>query len=197
MVFFSGKGKFLILFVHGDCGTAGYAACAHSSCNHGRMACHSASHGQDALRHFHSFNIFGRGFQSYQNHLFASCRPCFCILGGKHDFTAGCAGRCCQGFCNGGCSRKCFRVKLGVKQGVQVSGLNHGNCLLLCNHSLVYQITCNLKGRLCGSLAVSGLEHVKVPVLNGKLHILHVSVMVFQFVADIHKLSEHFGHGIL
>ena len=34
-------------------------------------------------------------------------------------------------------------------------------------------------------------------VLNGELHILHVSVMVFQFVADIHKLSEHFGHGVL
>ena len=80
-----------------------------------------------------------------------------------------------------------------MKQCVQVTGINHCHCFLLCAHSFIYQVAGNLQCSLCGSLAVSGLQHIQLAMLHGKLHILHISVVSLQFVAHTIKLLESLG----
>ena len=64
-----------------------------------------------------------------------------------------------------------------MKQCVKVSRVDHGNSFFLCTHAFIHQVACDLQSSLSGSLAVSGLQHVQLAVLYGKLHILHVSVV--------------------
>ena len=77
-----------------------------------------------------------------------------------------------------------------MKKCVEVSGIDHGNCLLLVDHTLVNEVAGNLESSLCGSLAVSCLKHIELAVLNGELHILHVSVMILKDSADLIELCE-------
>ena len=196
MILFSCQRKFLICLIHIDGRTARYAACSHSSCYNCRMTRHTASYGQDTLCHLHAFDIFRRSFQTYQHDFLASCRPCFCIFCRKHDFSASCTRRCCQCFCNRFCTLESIRIELRMQQRIQISRVNHRDCLLFGNHPFIYQITGNLQSCLRRSLTAAGLQHIQMLVFNGKFHILHVSVMVLQRVADSHKLLKYFRHHI-
>ena len=80
-----------------------------------------------------------------------------------------------------------------MKQSVEVSGVYHCNSLLLVNHTLVNKVARNLKSSLSRSLTVSCLKHIKLFILNGKFHILHISVVVFKSFAYILELCESFG----
>ncbi len=42
----------------------------------------------------------------------------------------------------------------------------------------------DLQGGSRGTLAVTGLEHIELAVLNGELHILHIPVVIFQAACD-------------
>ena len=64
-------------------------------------------------------------------------------------------------------------------------------------HAFVYQVAGNLYGGGSGTLAVTGLQHVKLAVLNGELHVLHVMIMIFKGLADFHELLERFGELLL
>ena len=75
-----------------------------------------------------------------------------------------------------------------MKQSIQVSGLYGKNRLLLVDHSFIYHVMGDLQSSLCCSLSVTALQHVKSAILDGELHILHISVVIFQFVGDIDQL---------
>ena len=59
------------------------------------------------------------------------------------------------------------------------------------------QVTCNLQSSLSGTLAVTGLQHIQVAVLNGELHILHIAEVVLQTGRDLNELIVHLRHLIL
>ena len=196
MIFLTCQREFLILFIHIDCRAAGYTASAHTSGYNCSMAGHTASDGQDALCRFHAFNVFRRSLKTYQYDFLTSCSPCFCIFSSKYNLTTCSARCCCQCFCNGLGRFQRICVKLRMQQGIQISRINHGYRFFLGNHAFIHQITGNLQSRFGCSLTASGLQHIQMLVLNGKLHILHISVMIFQFIADSHKLFKHFRHRI-
>ena len=79
-----------------------------------------------------------------------------------------------------------------MKKGVKVSGIDHSNSFLLGSHALINEVTSDLKSSLCGSLTISGLKHIELAVLNGELHILHVSVVLLKGSAYILELCECF-----
>ena len=83
-----------------------------------------------------------------------------------------------------------------MQQSIQVTGLDHSHSLFLGSHSLVHQIAGDLQGSLCSSLAVPGLQHVELFILNGELHILHIPVVVLKLVAHILELLEHLRHNL-
>ena len=79
-----------------------------------------------------------------------------------------------------------------MKQSVKVTRIDHCNSLFLCSHALIYEVTCDLKSSLSSSLTVTCLQHVQFLVLNSKLHILHISVVIFQSLANLYELSVSF-----
>ena len=58
---------------------------------------------------------------------------------------------------------------------------------------VVDEVARDLERGLRGALAVAGLEHEELAVLNGELHVLHIVIVVLQRGADLHELVERFG----
>ena len=163
------------------------------------MAGHAAADGQDALRHLHTHDVLGRSLQTDQNDLLhlAGLDHLLCFLSGKDDLAAGGTGRSCQALADDFGSLQGSGIELGMQQGIQLLGLHAQDSLLLGDHALVHQVACDLQSSLCGTLAVTGLQHIQVAVLNGELHILHIAEVVLQTGCDLNELIVHLRHLIL
>ena len=189
--------EYLVLLIHLDVGATGNAACTHTSCNNCSVGCHTASYCEDTLGGLHSLDVLGGCLESYENHLLAPCCPCLCIVSREDDLTGSCSGGCCQGLGQRCGLLKDLCIKLGVKESVEVSGVDHRDCLLLCPHAFVNEITCDLESSLGRSLTVSCLEHVELAGLDRELHVLHVSIVCLKDMAYIRELGECLGEFIL
>ena len=77
-----------------------------------------------------------------------------------------------------------------MKKCIEVTWIDHRNGFLLASHTLIYEVAGDLQRSLCGSLTISGLQHVKLTVLNGELHILHISIMLLEGLAYLYELCE-------
>ena len=178
---------------------AGNTAGAHTTGNNGCVAGHAAADGQDALRDLHTHDILGAGLQTHQNDLLhlAGLDHLLCLFSSKDDLAAGRTGRSCQTLADDLCSLQGSSVELGMQQGIQLLGLHAQDSLLLGDHALVHQVACDLQSSLCGTLAVTGLQHIQVAVLNGELHILHIAEVVLQTGCDLNELIVHLRHLIL
>ena len=64
-------------------------------------------------------------------------------------------------------------------------------------HALVDKVAGNSYCSGGGTLAVSGLKHIQPALFDGKFHILHVSVMLFQRLANVQELVVNVGHNFL
>ena len=175
---------------------AGDTAGAHTTSNNGCVAGHAAADGQDALRDLHTHDILGAGLQTHQNDLLhlAGLDHLLCLFSSKDDLAAGRTGRSCQTLADDLCSLQGSSVELGMQQGIQLLGLHAQDSLLLGDHALVHQVTCDLQSSLSGTLAVTGLQHVQVAVLNGELHILHIAEVVLQTGSDLNELVVDLRH---
>ncbi len=186
---------FLVL-VHLDVAATGNAAGSHSASNNRRVRGLTAANGKDALCVFHTFDVLGRSLESYEND-FLACFAFFnCVLCGKYDCTCGSARRCCDTFADDVCLVcffECFCVKLRVEQHIESLCVDLEQCFLLCNHTLVDEVASDTDCSCSSTFTVSGLKHIEFLLLNGKLHILHISVVVFQNLANVLELSVHFG----
>ena len=112
----SSKNKLLVLLIHIDCRTSGYAACTHTSCNYCSVACHTAANSKYTLCRLHTLNIFRRCFKSNKYNLLSSCVPFLSILSSKYNLTAGSSWRCSKGLSYRSCSLKCLLVELWMKK---------------------------------------------------------------------------------
>src|SRR6056297_11721 len=64
------------------------------------------------------------------------------------------------------------------------------------NFTLINHINCNFDGCLTGPLTISGLKNIERSFLNGKLNILHISIMLFQFFGIAQQLFKRFRHNV-
>ena len=186
----AGERELPVRLVHDDIAAAGDAAGSHASRNDSRVARHTAADSQDALGGLHAGDILRRGLQTDKNDLLSSLRPVHRVIRREHDLSAGGSRRCAESSAQRRRSLQGLLVKLRVQEGVQIPGIDHRDRLLLRPHALVHQIAGNLKRGLRRPLSVSGLQHIELPVLNGKLHILHIPIMLLQSLADRDKLLE-------
>ncbi len=187
---FAIQSKFLVCLVHVDVTTAGYTACTHTTCNNGCMACHTTTDGQDTLGSFHTSDIFWRCLKTNKNNFFSAGIPLYCILSSKYNFTTSSSRRSTKCFCHRCSSLQCSGIELWMKKGVQITRINHYNCLFFGSHSLINKVAGNFKSSLGGSLTITGLQHVEFLIFNSKLHILHISVVILQSGANLFKLSK-------
>ena len=142
-------------------------------------------------------DILRGGLQADQNDLFALLGHLHSLIGGEDHLAAGGARGGGEGGSHRLCSLQGGSVKLGMEQSVQLFGIHHADGLLLGDHPLVHQVAGDLEGGGGGALAVAGLEHVQLLVLDGELHVLHIPVMLLQGVADLHKLVVALRHDFL
>ena len=71
------------------------------------------------------------------------------------------------------------------------------DCFFLGDEPFVHHLNRDAYGRQSGALAIAGLQHVKLAVLNGELEILHVFVVLFQPRCDFPQLVVDIGHDFL
>ena len=142
--FLTSQNKFLVFFIHSDIGAARYAAGTHTTCNYCGVRGHTATNSQDTLSSLHTLNIFRRGLQPNQNYFLASCSPLFCIFCSEDNLTACSTRRSSQSFCQRLSFLQCLSIKLRMQQSIQVTRVNHGNCLFRSSHAFIYQIAGDL-----------------------------------------------------
>ena len=175
---------------------AGDAAGAHAAGNDGRVAGHAAADGQDALRDLHAHDVLGAGLQTDQNDLLplGVLDLLLGVLGAEHNAAAGRSRRSSQALADGLSGLQRGGVELGMQQGVELLGLHAQHGFTLGDDALVHQVAGDLQGSLGGTLAVTGLQHEQLAVLDGELHILHIAVVALQTVGDSDELVVNVGH---
>ena len=181
-------------FVHFDFFTTGYAACTHTTSNNGCVRCHTATNCQDTLCGCHTFDVFRRCFQTNQDHSVASFSLCFCVFSCEAYFTSSSAGRCRQTFADRSSCFQCFLVESRVQDLIQLFRIHFHQSFFFCQQTFVYHFYCDTQSSVSCSLTVSCLQEVQFAFFNCEFHILHVFVVVFQFICDFHKLCIYFRH---
>ena len=190
------QGELLLIIVYVDLAAAGNAAGAHAAGYCGGVAGHTAAHGQDALCNHHALDVLGGGLQTNEDDLLhgAAFHGVLGVLGGEYHLAAGSAGGGSQTLADHFGLLHGVSVELGMQQAVQLLRLYTQYRFLLGDHALVHEVNGDLQGGGSGALAVTGLQHIQLTVLNGELHILHVTVMLLQAGGNVHKLLIDLGH---
>ena len=189
MIGLAGQRELLGFLVHVDLTAAGDTALAHAAGNNRRVAGHSAANRQDPLCGSHTLDIFGAGLKANQDNLFLPGGPGLGIFRREDDPAAGGTGRGAEALSDRGSGLQLIRIKLRVQQGVEIARLNHQNGLLLVDHTFVDKVAGDLQCGLRGALAVAALEHIKLAVLDGELHVLHVAVVALEQGANLDELG--------
>jgi len=68
--------------------------------------------------------------------------------------------------------------RAGDEEVIELVGLDPEDRLFLGDEALLDHVDGNLYRSQAGALAVAGLEHVELGVLNGELEVLHVMVVL-------------------
>ncbi len=167
---------------------AGDTAGAHTTSDNRCVGGHAAAHCQNAFCRVHTFDILRGGLLTDQDDS-AACSVCSdSVVSVEIDAACSCAGGCRKSFADLVAFLKSGCVKCRVQKLVKALRLDTQNCFLRSDHAFVDQITSYLNSCLCGSLAVSGLQEVKLAFLNGELHILHVAIVLLKSVSDLDEL---------
>ena len=115
------------------------------------------------------------------------------ILCGKVYLTCSSSGRCGKCLSYALTVLKSLGIKGGMQKLVERFCLDPEYSLFLIDLALINKVACDLKGSLCRSLAVSCLKEVKITLFNGKLHILHIAVMILKLIGNLHEFCIALG----
>ena len=181
-------------FIHFDFFTTRYAACTHTTGYYCSVGCHTATYCQDTLRCSHTFDIFGRGFQTNQDNSVACFCSCFCFFCCEVYFTSSSTGGCGQTFADGFCRFQCSLVECRVQQLIQLFGFYSHQCFVCCDQTLFYHFNGDSQSSVSCSLTVSCLQEEQFTFFDSKFHILHIFIVIFQFISNFHELVIYAGH---
>ncbi len=185
----------LFLIVNLDFAGAGNAALAHTAGNHSSVRGHTAAHGEDTLGHGHAAEVFGRGLDADEDNFLFLLGPCLSLVGEEHDLAGCCAGRCGKALGNYVGTLEGSLVEYRVEQFVELLGLHTQQGGLFVNLAVAEEVHGDFHHSGAGALAVTGLEHPQLAVLDGEFHILHVAVVIFEAVSDGEEFLSADGHG--
>ncbi len=79
-------------------------------------------------------------------------------------------------------------VQTGNEEVVKLVGFDAEDGFFLGDEAFLDHVNGDLDGGQTGALAVAGLEHVELAVLNGELEVLHVMVVLFHAGGDVAQL---------
>ena len=170
----------------------GDTSTSHAARDNGRVAGHAAACGQDAGGGVHAVNVLGAGLEPHQNDALAGCGQLLGAIGAQHDLSRGRARR----------GRKPMRdhrllgigVQRRVKKLVERDRIDPQKRLVARDQPFLGHFHGHAKRCRAGPLAVAGLQHIELVLLNGELDVLHVAVMGLELRAHRVELGEHLGH---
>ena len=73
-----------------------------------------------------------------------------------------------------------LRIEHRVQQLIELLRIDAQDGFLLVDEAFVHHLDGDADRRRTGALAVAGLQHVELAVLDGELEILNVAVVIFQ-----------------
>ncbi len=161
------------------------------------MRCHAATHCEDTLCNSHTAKILRRGFYTHKHDFLFLLRPGFGLVSKEYYLAGSRARRCGQTLCHDfGCTES-FLGKHRVKKLVEFLRLHAGEHSFLVDHVLTEEIHCDLYHCSAGTLAIAGLKHPELAVLDCELHVLHIAVVFLQTVCYSYKLGGADWHRLL
>ena len=174
----------LFFVVDFDFAGTGNAAFAHTASHNSSVGGHTAAHGEDALSHGHTAEVFGRCFDTNEYHFAFLFGPCFGFVGGEYDLAGGSTGGCGKTFSNDFGAFEGVFVEYGVEEFVEFLGLHTKQSGFFVDFAVAQQVHGDFHHSGAGAFTVASLEHPKFAVLDGEFHVLHIAVVLFESVGD-------------
>ena len=190
--------QFLLGFVDRAVAGAGHAALAHAAGDDGGVRGHAAARGENAGGDFHARDVLRRGFAADQDDdcVGAVGVELDGVLGGEDDLADSRAGRGRQA---GGQDFDLLALfnQAGNQEVVELVRLDAEDGFFLRDEALADHVDGDADGGQAGALAVAGLQHVELAILDGELEILHIAIVLFHLPGDGAELVVDLGHGAL
>ncbi len=136
----------------------------------------------------HAMNIFGAGLDPHQNDGLAFPGELFRLVTVENDLAGGRARTCRQAAGNDITGR--FRVQCRMQELIKRGRINPLDGLLFGDQTFLHHVDSDFKGGLRRPFAGPGLQHPQLALLHREFDVLHVAVMRFQLLIDIHQLLE-------
>ncbi len=159
------------------------------------MARHASASRQNAFCGRHSGKVFGRSLNAHHYHFMAVGMPLLCIICKENDLAACSTRRSGQTLRDNFGLFQCILIEHGMKQFIKLLRFAAKKGGLFVNQPFTHKIHGNFYHSRSRALSVAGLQEPELPFLNGELHVLHIMVMLFQFVLYVVQLLVDFGHG--
>ena len=122
--------------------------------------------------------------------------PFSSVISKEHNLSASSTRRCRKTARKNVCLLQSFLVKYRVKQLVKLVRFTTFNCCFLINHAFMQQVHSNFNHRCTRTLSVTSLQEPQLSFLNGELHVLHITIMLFKFILNCIKLFKDFWHSL-
>ena len=190
---FAGYEHHFVFFINFSVLAACHTAGTHTAGNHCRVRSSAAAACHNTLGNHHTFDVFGRGFQTHQNHTVGFCHF-LGVFRSEHNASGSSTGGGINTFGNPLGLLQRFAIKYGVQQSLQLLGFHTQNGFFFSDKTFRHHIHSHFESGGGSAFAVSGLQKEQLFILNGKFHILHIAVMIFQSLSNINKLLINFGH---
>ena len=177
--------QFLFGFVNEAIAGAGHAALAHAAGDDSGVRGHAAARGENAVGHFHAGDVLRRGFAADENddRVFAAGVLLDGFFGGEDDLADSRAGRGRQA---GGEDFDLLALfdQAGNQEVVKLVGLDAVDGFFLRDELFLDHVDGHANSGQAGALAVAGLQHVELAILDGELEVLHIAVVLFHAAGD-------------
>ena len=180
--------------VDGHFGGPADAHLAQLTGHQGGVRGHATARRQDPFGSQHSLQVVGTGLGAAQDHALAPLGRRIGALGRKGDATRGGTGTCRQATCDLVGAGKRIGVEHRRKQRVDRVGRDLHECAVALEQPLVVHLHGDPHRRQAGALAIAGLQHVELLVLDRELEVLHVAEVAFELRPHIFKLVVYGRH---
>ncbi len=168
------------------------AGLAHLAADDDGVRGRAADHGDDALGRRHTVDVVGAGLLAHEDDVLALVRPGHRVIGVEDDAADAGAGGADRAL--GERSELRVRGERRVEHLLDLVRVDLADRLALRDEPLVHEVDRNLERGARGALAVAGLEHVELVLLDRELEILHVAVVLLEDVADFQKFLVGLRH---
>ena len=184
------------LVVYHDAASTRNAALTHTTSHNSSVRSHTTTSGENTFSSSHTSEVFGRCFDAYHNHLLTSFVPSFSIVSVEYDLTTSCTRRSGKTASNFLCTSQSLLVEDRVEEFIEFVRFATFDNRLFVDHTFVEKVHCDFHHSRTGALTVTSLQEPKFTFLYGELHILHIAIVLFEFVLERIEFSVDFRHSL-